>query len=183
MTDSYDEDVVFETLAAGARGFVCKCDSTTNIAEAIRLVAAGEAFLTPPIIRLLLDRFAGRMYPSQNWTNEDLASLTDREREVLALIAEGRSSADVADRLYVSEATVKSHIHRVFRKLGLRNRVQAAIAAYEAGLADPSDADLPMIASLISQRIRGRATAPQPKSQQRPPSKVADHFAITSIRS
>ncbi|MQA86931.1 MAG: response regulator [Streptosporangiales bacterium] len=141
LTDHCDDRVVLDALAAGARGFVFKGNSGTEINEAIRMVAAGEAFLPPPVIRLLLDRFAGRLCCPPDRNQGHLATLTDREREVLALIAEGRSTAEVAHRLYVSEGTVKSHIHHVFRKLGLRNRVQAAIAAYDAGLADPPDGD------------------------------------------
>jgi DNA-binding NarL/FixJ family response regulator len=105
--------------------------------RAVRVVAAGEALLTPAVTRQLLDRVARRLPAPVGQTPETLAELTDREREVLELLARGMSNAEIADALVVGEATVKTHVSNVLMKLGLRDRVQAVVLAYELGVVKP----------------------------------------------
>lgn len=120
-------------IRAGASGFLLKDVTPAQLLEAIRVVAAGEALLAPSVTRRLLERFATTL-PAGDSSGEALAQLTARETEVLRLVAGGRSNAEIASDLVVSEATVKTHISSVLRKLGLRDRVQAVIVAYETGL-------------------------------------------------
>ena len=104
------------------------------------MVAAGDALLTPEITRQLLDRVARRLPAPLSYGHEALGELTEREREVLELLARGMSNAEIADALVVGEATVKTHVSNVLMKLGLRDRVQAVVAAYESGLVRPGEA-------------------------------------------
>jgi DNA-binding NarL/FixJ family response regulator len=128
------DEYVVEALRAGASGFLLKDAPPEDLVEAIIIVASGEALLAPSITRRLLDRVASRLPPAQENAVPALAELTDRELEVLKLIARGMSNAEIADKLVVSETTVKTHVSRVLSKLDLRDRVQVVILAYESGL-------------------------------------------------
>jgi DNA-binding NarL/FixJ family response regulator len=128
------DEYVVESLRAGASGFLLKDAPPEDLVEAIRIVAAGEALLAPSVTRRLLDRVASRLPPANEDTIPALSQLTDREMEVLKLMARGMSNAEIAAKLVVSETTVKTHVSRVLAKLDLRDRVQAVILAYETGL-------------------------------------------------
>jgi DNA-binding NarL/FixJ family response regulator len=127
------DEYVFDALRAGASGFLLKDAPADELVAAIRVVAAGEALLAPGVTRRVIDAFVRRAAPRPA-EREALATLTPREREVLGLLARGRSNADIATALFVSEATTKTHVSNVLAKLGLRDRVQAVIFAYESGL-------------------------------------------------
>jgi len=127
------DEYVHAAIRAGASGFLLKDVTPAKLLEAIRIVAAGDALLAPSVTRRLLERFAITL-PRRDVSSEALAGLTARETEVLRLLAGGLSNAEIAASLVVSEATVKTHISSVLRKLGLRDRVQAVILAYETGL-------------------------------------------------
>jgi DNA-binding NarL/FixJ family response regulator len=128
------DEYVVESLRAGASGFLLKDSPAEDLVEAIRIVAAGEALLAPSITRRLLDRVASRLPPAHDDALAAFAELTEREMEVLKLVARGMSNAEIAEKLVVSETTVKTHVSRVLGKLDLRDRVQAVILAYETGL-------------------------------------------------
>jgi DNA-binding NarL/FixJ family response regulator len=130
------DEYVFEALRAGASGFLLKDVQPAQLVEAIRVVASGEALLAPSITRRLLDRFAASLDTGRA-TPPELDSLTPRELEILRLIAGGLTNAEIASELFVSETTVKTHVSSVLRKLHLRDRVQAVVLAYEAGLVRP----------------------------------------------
>jgi DNA-binding NarL/FixJ family response regulator len=127
------DEYVHAAIRAGASGFLLKDVTPANLVEAITIVAQGDALLAPSVTRRLLERFATTL-PTGDRSSEALAELTAREVEVLRLLAGGLSNAEIATELVVSEATVKTHISSVLRKLGLRDRVQAVIVAYETGL-------------------------------------------------
>lgn len=130
------DEYAYAALKAGASGFILKDVPPQDVLSSIRSVHSGDAVVAPSTTRRLLDRFAGQL-PSSNDelpTPEALEVLTGREREVLALVAEGLSNTEIADRLLVSKGTVKTHIGRVLTKLDLRDRVRAVILAYETGL-------------------------------------------------
>ena len=131
------DEYVFEALRAGASGFLLKDVQPAQLVEAIRVVARGEALLAPTVTRRLLDRFAHTLPGPPEPPPPELASLTEREREVLGLLAGGLSNAELAERLFLSETTVKTHVSSILRKLGLRDRVQAVVLAYQAGLVRP----------------------------------------------
>jgi DNA-binding NarL/FixJ family response regulator len=135
---TYDvDDSVFAALRAGASGFLLKDARPAELVEAIRVVARGDALLAPSVTRRLLDRFAG-VLPAPGATQPpDLGELTEREVEVLRLVALALSNAEIAERLVLTEATVKTHVSSVLRKLGLRDRVQAVVLAYDVGLVRP----------------------------------------------
>jgi len=136
---TYDVDeYVFEALRAGASGFLLKDIEPVRLVEAIRIVARGEALLAPRVTRRLLDRFAHTLTGTNDARPEVIESLTERETEVLSLLATGLSNLELADRLFLTEATVKTHVSNILRKLNLRDRVQAVVLAYEAGLVRPS---------------------------------------------
>jgi len=135
MLTTFDlDEYAFAALKAGASGFLLKDVPPEELLFGIRAVHSGDAVVAPSTTRRLIDRFAP-MFPTDGAsTPPDLAELTSREREVLALIAQGLSNTEIAQRLFVSEATVKTHVGRVLAKLGLRDRVQAVVFAYETGL-------------------------------------------------
>jgi DNA-binding NarL/FixJ family response regulator len=132
----YDEYII-EALRAGASGFLLKDAPTEEVVDAVRAVAAGEAVLSAPVTRRLLDQVARRLPPPCTQAPAELQQLSDREREVLQLIASGLTNTEIAVALFLSEATVKSHVSHLLSKLHLRNRVQAVIYAYDAGLVAP----------------------------------------------
>jgi len=135
---TFDRDeYVYEALAAGASGFLLKTAPPERLVEAVRVVAAGEALLAPAITRRLIEEFLQRPRPRDD---PRLGELTTRELEVLRLLAEGLSNAEIAQRLVVTDATVKTHVNRVLAKLSVRDRVQAVIFAYESGLVRPGEA-------------------------------------------
>ena len=132
------DEHVYDALRAGASGFLLKDVPPEELAAAVRVVAAGEALLAPSITRRLIADFARRPAPhADGATAPALATLTDREREVLVLMARGLSNAEIATSLHLGETTVKTHVGRVLMKLGLRDRVQAVVLAYETGLVLP----------------------------------------------
>ena len=127
------DQYVFDALRAGASGFALKSRPLEELLSAIRTVAAGEALLAPSVTRRLIAHFAHRA-PAPSRTPPGLAELTEREREVLALVARGRSNAELAETLHVSLPTVKTHVSRILTKLGARDRTQLVVLAYESGL-------------------------------------------------
>ncbi|HEX5827452.1 MAG TPA: response regulator transcription factor, partial [Candidatus Limnocylindrales bacterium] len=132
------DEYVVEALRAGASGFLLKDVPPADFVAAIRLIAAGDALLAPSVTRRLLDRFRDRLpHPADGARHDRLRELTERELEVLGLIARGLSNREIADRLVVAEPTVKTHVSRVLDKLGLRDRAQAVVLAYEVGLVRP----------------------------------------------
>jgi DNA-binding NarL/FixJ family response regulator len=133
------DEYVFEALRAGASGFLLKDTPRTELLRAIEVVAAGEALLAPTATRRLVEDFARRRAAAPPPSADDLAVLTARERDVLTLIARGLSNGEIADHLVVGQATVKTHVGHVLTKLGLRDRVQAVIRAYEVGLVSPGE--------------------------------------------
>jgi DNA-binding NarL/FixJ family response regulator len=130
------DDYVYQALRWGASGFLLKDASARELAEAVRVVAAGDALLSPSVTRRLIAEFA-RMGAPRGPSRKTLQDLTERETEVLALVARGLSNAEIAGRLVVAEQTVKTHVSRVLMKLGLRDRTQAVVLAYETGLVQP----------------------------------------------
>jgi DNA-binding NarL/FixJ family response regulator len=134
---TYDLDhYVYAALAAGASGFLLKDVTPEHLVAAVRLVRSGDALLAPTITRRLVERFARRDDVKPD-LHRDLSQLTPRELDVLRLLATGLSNAELADRLTLSVATVKTHVARILSKLGLRDRVQAVVVAYETGLISP----------------------------------------------
>jgi DNA-binding NarL/FixJ family response regulator len=132
------DDYVYEALRAGASGFLLKDASAGELAEAVRVVAAGDGLLAPGVTRRLIAEFA-RMGGPRLPARKNLKDLTDRETEVLALVARGMTNGEIASYLVVAEQTVKTHVSRVLTKLGLRDRAQAVVFAYESGLVRPGD--------------------------------------------
>ena len=132
------DEYVYEALRAGASGFLLKDASADQLAEAVRVVAAGDALLAPGITRRLIAEFSRLDARPRTPLRQRVGELTERETEVLALIAQGLSNAEIAVRLVVAEQTVKTHVGRILVKLGLRDRTQAAVFAYESGLVRPS---------------------------------------------
>jgi len=140
LTTFDTDEHVFEALRAGASGFLLKDAPREQLVQAVRTVAAGEALLAPSVTRRLIEEFSRRPARSERPdAAEALSSLTAREREVLAAMARGLSNAEMAAALFVGEATVKSHVAHVLMKLGLRDRVQAVIFAYEFGVVVPGE--------------------------------------------
>ena len=143
------DEYAFSALRAGASGFLLKDVPPAELVSAIRTVARGDAVVSPRITRRLLEEYAdtlpdlsggaeGSSSPGAGVQNAALAQLTEREREVLLAVADGLSNAEIAERLYVSEATVKSHVGRLLAKLGLRDRVQVVVFAFQSGLVKPA---------------------------------------------
>jgi DNA-binding NarL/FixJ family response regulator len=136
MLTTFDlDEYVYDALRAGASGFLLKDRPPEELVQAVRVVAAGDALLAPTVTRRLIEEFAQR--PGARAAPAALEQLTDREREVLVLMARGRSNAEIAGDLFVAETTVKTHVGRVLHKLGLRDRAQAVVLAYESGLVQP----------------------------------------------
>ncbi|MFE2141041.1 response regulator [Streptomyces sp. NPDC059456] len=131
------DEYVYEALRAGASGFLLKDASADQLAEAVRVVAAGEALLSPNITKRLITEFS-RLGAPRAPSRARIDELTERETEVLSLIAQGLSNAEIAGHLVVAEQTVKTHVGRILVKLGLRDRTQAAVFAYETGLVRPT---------------------------------------------
>jgi DNA-binding NarL/FixJ family response regulator len=136
LTTFDTDDEAFAALEAGASGFLLKNAPPEELLAAIRAVAAGDAVVAPRVTRRLLDRFAGQL-AARRPTGSRLEALTERERDVVLLVAEGLSNAEIAARLVVAEATVKTHVGRILTKLDLRDRVQIVVLAYETGLVRP----------------------------------------------
>jgi DNA-binding NarL/FixJ family response regulator len=130
------DEYVYEALRAGASGFLLKNSPPEELVRAIRILAAGDALLSPSVTRRLLEEF-GRRPRAPDHTPRSFAELTSRETQVLMLMARGLSNAEIADRLVVTPGTVKTHVARVLMKLDLRDRVQAVVLAYETGLIEP----------------------------------------------
>ncbi len=138
MLTTFDlDEYAFAALKAGASGFLLKDVPPQELLFAIRCVNTGDAVVAPSTTRRLIDRFAPLLPGDGTQAPPDLAGLTEREREVLVQVAAGLSNGEIAERLFVSEATVKTHVGRVLGKLGLRDRVQAVVLAYETGLVKP----------------------------------------------
>ncbi|HEY9241311.1 MAG TPA: response regulator transcription factor [Streptosporangiaceae bacterium] len=130
------DDYVYQALRWGASGFLLKDASARELADAVRVVAGGDALLSPGVTRRLIAEFA-RMGAPRGPSRDSLDGLTERECEVLALVARGLSNAEIAGRLVVAEQTIKTHVSRILMKLGLRDRTQAVVLAYETGLVQP----------------------------------------------
>ncbi|MEA2182524.1 MAG: hypothetical protein QOK16_3114 [Solirubrobacteraceae bacterium] len=135
LTTFERDDYVYEALQSGASGFLLKNAPPEQLVHAVRVVAAGDALLAPSITRRIIEQFARR--PIKPELDEQLQSLTQREREVLAMLARGKSNAELAAELFVTEGTIKTHVSSLLAKLGLRDRVQAVVVAYESGLVKP----------------------------------------------
>ena len=130
------DEYVFEALRAGASGFLLKDTEPAELLQAVRIVAGGEALLAPSVTRRLIEEFATRPDPHRT-PPAALEVLTEREREVLALVARGLSNGEIATELFISPATAKTHVSRVMMKLGARDRAQLVVTAYETGLVSP----------------------------------------------
>jgi len=138
MLTTFDlEDHVYAALRAGASGFLLKDAPAEQLIDAVRVIARGDALLAPSITRLLIEEIARRPAGDQTAAVEGFADLTERELEVMRLVAKGMSNAEVAAALYLGEATVKTHVGRILAKLALRDRVQVVVVAYESGLVTP----------------------------------------------
>ena len=131
------DEYVHAAIRAGASGFLLKDVRPGDLVDGIRLIASGNALLGPTVTQRLLERFSSELPAGDG--DETVAKLTEREREILRLLASGLSNAELAQRLFLSETTVKTHVSSILRKLGVRDRVQAVIAAYDAGLVRPGD--------------------------------------------
>ncbi|MEM9713421.1 MAG: response regulator transcription factor [Actinomycetota bacterium] len=140
LTTFDDDEVVFASLQAGASGFLLKNAPPEELIEAVHVIASGEALLDPAVTRRVIEAVA-QGQPSWRTAalDDQLAELTDREREVLVELAGGGSNVEIAEQLYVGEATIKTHVSSVLTKLGLRDRVQAVVFAYESGLVRPGE--------------------------------------------
>lgn len=142
MLTTFDPDeYVYEALRAGASGFVLKDIRPAELADAVRTVANGGALLAPSITRRLIGRFADRLGTATG-VSQRLERLTDRERDIVVAVARGGSNVEIAAELFIGVATVKSHISSVLTKLGLRDRAQVVVFAYESGLVAPGDQDI-----------------------------------------
>ena len=147
MLTTFDiDDYVFQALQAGASGFLLKDALPAELVDAVRVVAAGEGLLSPRLTRLVIEQFArgggsaqaSAVLSGSAAARPELAELTQRENEILVLVAQGLTNGEIARSLFLAEQTVKTHVSRIFTKLGLRDRAQAVILAYERGLVRPS---------------------------------------------
>jgi DNA-binding NarL/FixJ family response regulator len=136
LTTFERDDYIFEALRVGASGFLLKNAPPEELLHAVRMVADGNALLSPSVTRRVIEQYATTT-PVPKHIKDNLARLTDRERQVLFSLASGKSNAEVADTLYVSEGTIKTHVSHILTKLALRDRVQAVVFAYESGLVTP----------------------------------------------
>ncbi len=141
VTTFDDDDPVYEALRAGAAGFLLKNAPPEQLVEAVRAVAAGDGLLSPEVTRRVIEEFARRSPPPEVPGADVLSELTERELEVLLLMARGLSNGEIADRLVITPGTAKTHVGRILMKLGLGNRVQAVVLAYECGLVRPGSPD------------------------------------------
>ncbi|MDD9377808.1 response regulator transcription factor [Streptomyces sp. ZAF1911] len=132
------DEYVYQALRAGASGFLLKDASARQLADGVRVVAAGEALLAPSVTKRLITEFSKLSETRSQVGSAAVAELTERETEVLVLIAQGLSNAEIADRLIIAESTIKTHVSRILVKLGLRDRTQAAVFAYETRLVTPA---------------------------------------------
>ena len=135
LTTFERDDYIFEALRAGASGFLLKNAPSEELVHAVRVVAAGDALLAPSVTRKVIEGFIRR--PAQRGNEVELRRLTERETEILQLLATGKSNSELAAHLFVGEGTIKTHVSSVLTKLGLRDRMQAVIFAYESGLIEP----------------------------------------------
>ena len=135
LTTFEQDDYIFGALSAGASGFLLKRTSPEELLAAIHTVAAGDSLLSPSVTRIVLERLARQ--PAPRVAGSPVADLTPREREVLGLVARGLSNGEIAAALVIEESTVKTHVKRILAKLGLRDRIQAVILAYESGIIQP----------------------------------------------
>jgi DNA-binding NarL/FixJ family response regulator len=135
LTTFERDEYVFEAMQSGASGFLLKNAPPEELIHAVRVVAAGDALLAPSVTRRIIEQFARR--PVEPDVRQRLESLTQREREVLVMLARGNSNAELAAELFVTEGTIKTHVSSLLAKLGLRDRVQAVVLAYESGLVRP----------------------------------------------
>jgi DNA-binding NarL/FixJ family response regulator len=135
LTTFERDEYVFEAMQSGASGFLLKNAPPEELIHAVRVVAAGDALLAPSVTRRIIEQFARR--PVEPEVRAQLESLTQREREVLVMLARGNSNAELAAELFVTEGTIKTHVSSLLAKLGLRDRVQAVVLAYESGLVRP----------------------------------------------
>jgi DNA-binding NarL/FixJ family response regulator len=133
------DEYVYEALKAGASGFLLKRTPAEDLVAGIRVVAEGEALLAPSVTQRLIETFRSRPEATPQRDASELDDLTDREREVLVLVARGMTNGDIAAHLFLSEGTVKTHVKRIFAKMGLHDRTQAVILAYEVGLVRPGE--------------------------------------------
>jgi DNA-binding NarL/FixJ family response regulator len=133
------DEYIIDALRAGASGFLLKDAPTQEVVQAVRAVASGDAVLAPAVTRQLLDQVARRLPAAVSRAPDALAQLTDREQQVLRMLAAGLSNAEICEALVLSEATIKTHVSNLLGKLGLRDRVQAVIYAYETGLITPGE--------------------------------------------
>ena len=133
------DEYVYEALKAGASGFLLKRTPAEDLVAGVRVVAEGEALLAPSVTQRLIETFRARPEAGPARDASELDDLTEREREVLVLIARGMTNGDIAAHLFLSEGTVKTHVKRIFAKLGLHDRTQAVIIAYEVGLVRPGE--------------------------------------------
>ncbi|MFJ9950496.1 response regulator [Kitasatospora sp. NPDC091207] len=143
LTTFDEDDHVYDALRAGASGFLVKDMALDDILSAVRVVAAGDALIAPGVTRRLIADFVGRpgaagAAAAPGGSPQPIEGITEREREVLTLVGRGRSNAEIAEDLFITVATAKSHVSRLFAKLGARDRVQLVITAYEAGLVTPT---------------------------------------------
>jgi len=141
LTTFERDEYVFEALHAGASGFLLKNAPPEQLIDAVRVVASGDALLAPSVTRRIIEQFARR--PVDPDVRERLESLTQREREVLVMLARGNSNSELAAELFVSEGTVKTHVSSLLTKLEVRDRVQAVVLAYESGLVTPGRSPAP----------------------------------------
>jgi DNA-binding NarL/FixJ family response regulator len=141
LTTFDPDEYVYQALQAGASGFILKDIPPESLAPAVRTVAEGGALIDPTITRRLIGRFARTLASDTDLTHR-LETLTDREREVLVELAKGASNAEISDSLFIGAATVKSHVSNILTKLGLRDRAQAVVFAYESGLVTPGQRDI-----------------------------------------
>jgi len=135
LTTFERDDYVFEALRAGASGFLLKNSPPEELVHAVHVIARGDALLAPSVTRKVIEGFIRR--PSRSSNDAELRHLTERETEVLKLLATGKSNSELAAALFVGEGTIKTHVSNVLTKLGLRDRMQAVIFAYESGLIEP----------------------------------------------
>lgn len=144
MLTTFDlDDHVYAALRAGASGFLLKDAPAEQLIEAVRVVARGGALLAPSVTRRLIEEVAKRPLVDPHTSVRGFGELTDRELDVMKLVARGLSNAEIAETLFLGEATVKTHVGRILAKLDLRDRVQVVVVAYESGLVTPGDGSAP----------------------------------------